>query len=146
MSQTKSVIDALFSLFHGGLAADGIGVLLNDALPESIPPAGLIILHDGDPGEPERSLGGFNACYYTHEVPLEIYVQHLDQATRDARYEFLLARLSTLLQSSPTLGGLIAGITYARPSIDIDYIEGAADLKSAVLSLFIEYESPTPLV
>ena len=31
----------------------------NSVLPEKIPDGGLIILHDGDPGEPEQALGGF---------------------------------------------------------------------------------------
>ena len=37
----------------------GATVQRNSVLPERIPDGGLIILRDGDPGEPEQALGGF---------------------------------------------------------------------------------------
>jgi hypothetical protein len=40
----------------------------NSVLPEKIPDGGLIILRDGDPGEPEQALGGFGSAYYQHAV------------------------------------------------------------------------------
>ena len=46
----------------------------NSVLPEKIPDGGLIILRDGDPGEPEQALGGFGNAYYQHAVEFEVYV------------------------------------------------------------------------
>jgi hypothetical protein len=47
----------------------------NSVLPEKIPDGGLIILRDGDPGEPEQALGGFADVYYQHAVEIEVYVE-----------------------------------------------------------------------
>jgi hypothetical protein len=35
----------------------------NSVLPEKVPAGGLIILRDGDPGEPEQAFGGFDGSY-----------------------------------------------------------------------------------
>jgi hypothetical protein len=43
----------------------------NSALSEKIPAGGLIILRDGDPGEPEQPLGGFGSTYYQQAVEIE---------------------------------------------------------------------------
>ncbi|MEE4331730.1 MAG: hypothetical protein V2J10_12740, partial [Wenzhouxiangella sp.] len=50
-----------------------IGVERNSALPERIPEGGLVVVRDGDPGEPEQALGGFEPVYYRHAVELELY-------------------------------------------------------------------------
>ena len=42
----------------------GASVERNSALSEKIPDSALIILRDGDPGEPEQALGGFGNAYY----------------------------------------------------------------------------------
>jgi hypothetical protein len=47
----------------------------NSVLPEMVPAGGLIILRDGDPGEPEQALGGFGDTYYQHAVKIEVYVE-----------------------------------------------------------------------
>ena len=51
-----------------GAARDGPYAVVqrNSVLPEKIPGDGLIILRDGDPGEPERALGAFKTAYYRH--------------------------------------------------------------------------------
>jgi hypothetical protein len=65
----------------------------NSALPEKIPDGGLIILRDGDPGEPERTLGGFGGTYYRHTVEIEIYVEEGDAPERDAAFDTLLQQI-----------------------------------------------------
>ncbi len=40
----------------------------NTAAPERIPKGGLIVLRNGDPGEPEQALGGIGGVHYSHAV------------------------------------------------------------------------------
>ena len=47
-------------------------VVERNSVPEKIPDGGLIILRDGDPGEPEQALGGFVSTYYQHAVEIEV--------------------------------------------------------------------------
>ncbi|HOB21799.1 MAG TPA: acyl-CoA transferase, partial [Bacillota bacterium] len=46
-------------------------VLRDDVLPERIPTAGLIILRDGQPGEPEVTLSPLR-YHYQHRAELEV--------------------------------------------------------------------------
>jgi hypothetical protein len=46
-------------------------------LPEKVPAGGLIILRDGDSGEPEQTLGGFGNAYYQHAVEIDFYVEEV---------------------------------------------------------------------
>ena len=55
-SKAEQVLDALKALLE--TVPDAV-VERNSVLPEKIPDGGLIILRDGDPGEPEQALGGF---------------------------------------------------------------------------------------
>jgi hypothetical protein len=59
----------------------------NSVLPEKILAGGLIILRDGDPGEPEQALGGFGNVYYQHAVEIEVYIEEGDAGVRDAAFD-----------------------------------------------------------
>ena len=67
-SKAEQVLDALRSRLEMVPAA---AVERNGVLPERIPAGGLLILRDGDPGEPEQALGGFGSTYYQHAVEIE---------------------------------------------------------------------------
>jgi hypothetical protein len=117
----------------------------NSGLPEKVPAGGLIILRDGDPGEPEQALGGFESAYYQHEVEVEVYVEEGDAAARDAAFDALLQQIGVALEADPTLGGLAFGLTYGRPEPAIEAIAGAPAIKSATLTVTIDYATDTPL-
>jgi hypothetical protein len=117
----------------------------NSGLPEKVPAGGLIILRDGDPGEPEQALGGFESAYYQHEVEVEVYVEEDDAAARDAAFDDLLKQIGAALEADPTLGGLAFGLTYGRPEPAIEAIAGAPAIKSATLTVTIDYATDTPL-
>jgi hypothetical protein len=116
----------------------------NSALPQKVPAGGLIILRDGDPGEPEQALGGFGSTYYQHAVEIEVYVEEGDAAARDAAFDALLQQIGTALEADLTLGGLAFGLTYGRPEPAIEAIAGAPAIKSATLSVTIDYETDAP--
>jgi hypothetical protein len=113
--------------------------------PEKVPNGGLIILRDGDPGEPEQALGGFENTYYQYAVEVEVYVEAGDSAARDAAFDALLQQIGAVLESDPTLGGLAFGLTYGRPEPAIEAIAGAPAIKTATLTVTVDYESDAPL-
>jgi hypothetical protein len=117
----------------------------NSVLPEKIPDGGLIVLRDGDPGEPEQALGGFGSVYYQHTVGLEAYVEEGDTAARDAAFDALLQQIGVALGGDPTLGGLAFGLTYGRPDASIEAVPGAPAIKSATLTVTVDYETNSPL-
>ena len=141
-SKTETVLQALTILLGNASAAK---FERNASVPEKIPSGGLIILRDGNPGQPEEALGGFGAVYYEHEVEMEIYVADGDQTNRDATFDNLVTQIGVALESNPDLGGLVFGMSYARPDVTIEIIPGAHAIKSGVITLVMDYETPTPL-
>ena len=111
-SKAEQVLDALKALLE--TIPDAV-VARNSVLPEKIPDDGLIILRDGDPGEPEQALGGFGNAYYQHAVEVEVYVEEGDAAARDAAFDDLLQQIGVALEADPSLGGLAFGLTYGGP-------------------------------
>jgi hypothetical protein len=141
-SKGEQVLDALKAVLE--TVPDAV-VERNSILPEKIPDGGLIILRDGDPGEPEQSLGGFGNAYYEHAVEIEMYVEEGDAAARDAAFDTLLQEIGTALETDPTLGGFAFGLTYGRPEPAIEAVPGAPAIKTATLTLTVDYESDAPL-
>jgi hypothetical protein len=117
----------------------------NSVLPEKIPDGGLIILRDGDAGEPERALGGFGNTYYQHVVEIEVYVEGGDAAARDAAFDALLQQIGAAFEADPTLGDLAFGLAYGRPEASIEAVAGAPAIKAATLTVTVDYESDAPL-
>ena len=54
-SKTEQILTALTSRLR---RVSKTRVERNTAAPEKIPAGGLVVLRDGDPGEPEQALGG----------------------------------------------------------------------------------------
>jgi hypothetical protein len=141
-SKAEQVLGALKGLLE--TLPDAV-VERNSVLPEKIPDGGLIILRDGDPGEPEQALGGFGNAYYQHAVEVEVYVEEGDAAARDATFDALLQEIGTALEADPTLGDLVFGLTYGRPETSIEAIAGAPAIKSATLIVSVDYETSASL-
>jgi hypothetical protein len=141
-SKAEQTLDALKALLE---TVPGATVDRNSVLPEKIPEGGLIILRDGDPGEPEQPLGGFGSTYYQHAIEIEVYVEEGDAAARDAAFDDLMQQIGTALETDPTLGNLVFGLTYGRPEAAIEPIAGAPAIKSATLTVTVDYETDAPL-
>jgi hypothetical protein len=141
-SKAEQMLEALKTLLQ---TLPGATVQRNSAVPEKILDGGLIILRDGDPGEPEQALGGFGSTYCQHAVEIEVYVEEGDAAARDAAFDGLLQEIGVALEADPTLGGLAFGLTYGRPETSIEAIGGAPAIKSATLSVTVDYETDAPL-
>jgi hypothetical protein len=141
-SKAEQVLNALTALLQ---TVPDASVERNSVLPEKVPDGGLIILRDGDPGEPEQALGGFGSTYYQHGVEIEVYVEEGDASARDAAFDDLLKGIGAALEADPTLGGVAFGLTYGRPEPAIEAVSGAPAIKSGTLIMTVEYETETPL-
>ena len=70
-------------------------------LPERVPADGLLILRDGEPGEPEVTLSPLR-YHYQHRAEIEAVVQGAD---RDAAFDTLTASIGAAIAADRTLGG-----------------------------------------
>ena len=117
-------------------------VLRDEVLPERIPPAGLIILRDGQPGEPEVTLSPLR-YHYLHRAELEVIVQ--TPGNRAAAFDTLIAAIGTVLATDRTLGGLCDWVEAEAPaSVDLP-VDGAISLKAAVIIVVLHYTTADPL-
>ena len=141
-SKTERILTALTARLR---ALPKAKVERNTAVPERVPRGGLIVLRDGDPGEPEQALGGIGSVYYSHAVEIEVYVETGEAAARDAAFDALVRNIGAALDADPTLGGLAFGMTTVRPEIDTETVVGAPAIKTGTIEVIVEYETATPL-
>jgi len=141
-STTETILQALATLVDSAVSTK---FERNASVPEKIPAEGLVVLRDGNPGLPDEALGGFDNAYYEHEVEIEIYVADGAQNTRDGLFDDIVTAIGAALESDPDLGGLIFGMSYARPDVAVEIVPGSHAIKSGVLTLTLDYETPTPL-
>ena len=117
-------------------------VLRDEVLPERIPLAGLIILRDGQPGEPEVTLSPLR-YHFQHRAELEVIVQAAND--RATVFDTLIAAIGTALATDRTLGGLCDWVEAEAPaSVDLP-VEGAVALKAAVITVVLHYTIADPL-
>ncbi len=114
-----------------------------EPLPEKVPAAGLVILRDGDPGEPEVLLSPLSYLWQ-HQADIEVIVQK-PSAEASPALDALLSEIGVALTVDRTLGGLIDWIEWTGPQTRDLAIDGAAGLKGAVVSVTLHYASSDPL-
>lgn len=82
---TQSTAERLLASLHillSGAKPPSARVLRNTILPEKVPAAGLVILRDGDPGQPEVWLSP-PGYYLEHRAEIEVALDGIP-AARDA--------------------------------------------------------------
>ena len=135
--------ELVLAALHVRLQTLAAPVLRGDVLPERIPAAGLIILRDGKPGDPEVTLSPLT-YFYEHRAELEVVIQA--GTGRDALFDTLAADIGMALATDRTLGGLCDWVEAEAPeSVDLP-IEGAAALKAAVITIVLHYTTSDPLI
>jgi hypothetical protein len=117
-------------------------VLRGEVLPERIPPAGLMILRDGNPGEPGVTLSPLT-YHFQHRAELEIIVQ--SATGRDALFDALCAQISSVIAADRTLRGLCDWVEpEAAEPVDLP-VEGATTLKAGIIPIILHYATSDAL-
>lgn len=141
-SRREQVLDAIKALIASALPdAD---VKRNLAKPERIAPGGLIIVRDGDPGEPEVILSPLTHVY-THRVAIEIATYETSSQTREQVLDAMLGAIGAAVVSDRTLGGLCDFIEAEAPSTDDIEVAGARASRWADLAIIAVYGTTDPL-
>ena len=136
--------EAILAALHTLLRALPATVHRNEVLPERVPSEGLVILRDGDPGEPDVTLNP-RTEFYSHRVEIEVYMPRDPNGSGEAALDALLGAIGTALRTDPSLGGLAENLTPSAPEIGALAIEGAAPILTARLIVTVEYLVSDPL-
>ena len=134
--------ERVLAALHARLQPLAALVLRDEVLPERVPPTGLLILRDGQPGEPEVTLSPLR-YHYQHRAELEVVVQA--GTGRASAFDDLITAIGAALEADWTLGGLCDWVEPEAPaSVDLP-VEGAAALKAAVITVVLHYTTTGPL-
>ncbi len=112
-------------------------------LPETVPAGGLIILRDGDPGDPEVLLSPVTYLW-EHQTEIEVIIQR-GAADDSAALDTLLMAVGNALAGDRSLGGLAEWLDWGAPKTSGLAIDGAAALRAATVPVTIHYGSSDPL-
>ncbi len=118
--------------------------LRGEVLPERVPPGGLVILRDGEPGEPDVTLSPLQ-YHYEHRAEIEVIVQGKTPADRDAAFDTLIQAIGTALAADRTLGGTCDWVEAQAPAPANLAQEGAEGIKAAVVQVILSYSTSDPL-
>lgn len=139
MSVRESILTALADLLS---TIPHVPVLRGEVLPERIPPAGLMILRDGSPGEPGVTLSPLT-YHFQHRAELEVIVQ--SATDRDAVFDALSAQIGAVIAADRTLRGLCDWLEpEAAEPVDLP-VEGAASLKAGIIPIILHYATSDAL-
>lgn len=142
-STSEQVLRALFEMLQSNIPA-GVKLLRNDAYPERISAAGLLILRDGDPGEPEVTLSP-PSYLYEHRADVDLLVEAREAEERDTAFDTLKQAVGAAIASDRSLGGLCDYVEAEAPApIDLA-AEGTQALKAATITIKLTYASSDPL-
>ncbi|MFD1510642.1 acyl-CoA transferase [Lacimonas salitolerans] len=133
--------ETILTALHARLSTLPATALRGEVLPERISADGLLILRDGEPGEPEVTLSP-QAYHYRHRAEIEAVVQAAD---RDAAFDTLCASIGAAIAAERTLGGLCDWVEAEAPRpVDLP-VDGAASLKAAIIPVVLHYSTADPL-
>lgn len=138
MTTSETILAALKT----ALLATGVDVRRNDPVPADIPPGGLIILRDGEPGEPLITMSPLS-YEYQHRAVIEILVQR--RTGRDDRLDAIKAQIGQIIVADRTLGGLCDWIEAMAPEPTDIAPENAVAIKAAEIGVMLCYVTPDPL-
>ncbi len=136
-----SARETILAALYARLSVLPAKVLRGDVLPERIPAEGLLILRDGEPGEPEVTLSPLR-YHYQHQAEIEAVVQGVD---RDVGFDILCASVGAALTEDRTLGGLCDWVESEAPQpVDLP-VDGGTSLKAALITIVLQYSTQDPL-
>jgi hypothetical protein len=151
--------ETILTALHALLQALPSTALRGEVLPERVPAEGLLILRDGEPGDPEVTLSPLR-YHYQHRAEIEAVVQGEARPAqqmqgsggplqgtndRDAAFDTLTASIGAAIAADRTLGDLCDWIEAEAPRpVDLP-VEGAAALKAAVITVVLHYSTADPL-
>jgi hypothetical protein len=141
-SKREQVLDAVKALLSSALP--NADVRRNLAKPERISPGGLVVVRDGDPGDPEVMLSPL-VYVYNHRIPIELAAYETSSQTPEQVLDEMLGAIGVAVSGDRTLGGLCDFIEAQAPATDDVETAGARAGRWADAAIVAVYGTPDPL-
>lgn len=141
-SKREAVVAAIKVLIAAALPI--AEVKRNLSKPERIPASGLVVVRDGDPGEPEVTLSPLT-YHFEHRIVLEIAAPEIGATPREVTLDAMLRAIGAAVAADRTLSGLCDWIEAQAPATDDAEAMGAAPVRFALLTIVAAYATSDPL-
>lgn len=141
-SKRETILNAI--VLRIAAALPNADVRRNLAKPERIPPGGLVVVRDGDPGEPEVMLSPL-VYVYSHRIPIELAAYETSSQPPEQVLDEMLGAIGVAVSGDRTLGGLCDFIEAQAPSTDDVETAGARAGRWADAAIIAVYGTPDPL-
>lgn len=133
MSARNDILDALLVL----LRTTGVTVLRNAALPASVPDDGLILMPDGEPGEPKAFMGRARYLeHYQHTVDVLVFSA---SATPEAEIYGIADEIAAAVRANRSLGGTVEGTTVGAVTVGPIPVDDGAPMVAGTLPITLHY-------
>lgn len=142
-STRETILTRLYAALQLQLLPRLVDLRRNDVLPTKISPNGLVILRDGEPGEPEYTMSPLR-YHYEHRAEIEVFVQ--PGSDREALFDELCQSIGAAVVADRTLGGLCDWVEAEAPAPDDTPTEGGVTYRAAVIGVRLHYATPDPLI
>lgn len=138
-SKLETILSALHAALDAGLPS--ATVLRGAVLPEELTSDGLVILRDGEPGEPEEMFSP-HRYFYEHVAEVEVFVPGTE--ARDAAFDALKVAIGAIIAANRTAGGADWIEAMAPAPSDLP-VPGAETIKAATIPVMLHFETTDPL-
>lgn len=142
-STRETILQGLYTALELTLLPIRVDLRRNDVLPTKIKDGGLVILRDGDPGEPETTFSPLR-YHYEHRAQVEVFVQ--PGSGREALFDSICQGIGAAIVADRTLGGLCDWVEAEAPAPDDTPVEGAPTYRAAVIIVVLHYAVSDPLI
>lgn len=142
-SKNETALNALKTLVA---TVSGPTVQRNGIVPGDIPAGGLIVVRDGEVGEPESVTLSPRTYHYEHRAELEFFVKLGTAALRDALLDSLRVSVSAAITANRTLTAAVDYCMAEAPvQPDEEAMEGTDDVKRCLVPVTLMYSTTDPL-
>jgi hypothetical protein len=142
MSKREDVLNALKNL-----VADAYPIATvkrNLTKPERVESVPMVIVRDGNPGDPEAILSPL-IYLYEHLIPLEIAVPPHEAMTPEETLDQVLVAIGTAIEANRTLGGLCDFVHSEAPDPEELDAVGVAPGRWVTVNVIAVYSTTNPL-
>ena len=140
-STREAALKALLAALQG---IDGVEVYRETTLPQEVPPAGMLVLRDGAPGDPVDVEVSPPAYSFEHRADVEAFVPPDDQG-RHTDLDALLQKVHAAVDADRTLGGAVEYAEFQGAQTEDFGVEGAPPFKAAIAAVTLAYTTGDPL-
>jgi hypothetical protein len=145
MPSIREQILAAFFTELKTIETDSVKVLRNPDKSIRVPDGGaVIILRDGESGEPEVMLSPLTYIY-EHQASLEVMINNAFAARQEISLDDLLMIIGNLIQNNRGMNGLAEWSEPSAPDFQQDAVDGTPAMRAAMLTVLFRFSTFNPL-